>query len=48
VKFQAAYYEAYGPEGLAALHSAAAHARARGLIVVIDGLPERFGLVRGH
>ncbi len=37
VKFQAAYYEAYGPEGLAALHAAAAHARSRGLIVVIDG-----------
>ena len=37
VKFQAAYYEAYGPEGLAALHSTAAHARSRGLIVLIDG-----------
>jgi orotidine-5'-phosphate decarboxylase len=37
VKFQAAYYEAYGPEGLAALHASAAHARSRGLIVLIDG-----------
>lgn len=37
VKFQAAYYEAYGPEGLAALHATAAHARSRGLIVLIDG-----------
>lgn len=37
VKFQAAFYEAYGPEGLAALHASAHHARASGLIVVIDG-----------
>src|SRR5262249_40811734 len=37
VKFQAAYYEAYGPDGLAALHATAASARARGLIVLIDG-----------
>ena len=37
VKLQAAFYEAYGPEGVAALHATAAHARGRGLIVVIDG-----------
>jgi orotidine-5'-phosphate decarboxylase len=37
VKFQSAYYEAYGPEGLAALHATAAHARSRGLMVLIDG-----------
>src|SRR3954469_9607789 len=37
VKFQAAYYEAFGPEGLSALHDTAAHARSRGLIVLIDG-----------
>ena len=37
VKLQAAYYEAYGPEGLAALYATAAHARSRGLIVLIDG-----------
>jgi orotidine-5'-phosphate decarboxylase len=37
VKFQAAYYEAYGPEGLAALHASASYARAQGLIVLIDG-----------
>jgi orotidine-5'-phosphate decarboxylase len=37
VKFQSAFYEAYGPEGLAALHASAAHARSRGLIVLIDG-----------
>jgi orotidine-5'-phosphate decarboxylase len=37
VKLQAAYFEAYGPEGMAALHATAAHARARGLLVVIDG-----------
>jgi orotidine-5'-phosphate decarboxylase len=37
VKFQAAFYEAYGPEGLSALHATAAHAKSRGLIVLIDG-----------
>jgi orotidine-5'-phosphate decarboxylase len=37
VKFQAAYYEAYGPEGMRALFDNAAYARQRGLIVVIDG-----------
>src|SRR4051812_6813338 len=37
VKFQAAYYEAYGPEGLSALHETAAQARSKGLIVLIDG-----------
>jgi orotidine-5'-phosphate decarboxylase len=37
VKFQAAFYEAYGPEGMAALHETAEFAQARGLIVLIDG-----------
>ena len=37
VKFQAAFYEAYGPEGVSALHATAAHARAAGLIVLMDG-----------
>lgn len=37
VKFQAAFYEAYGPEGFAALHATAGHARAAGLIVLLDG-----------
>ena len=37
VKFQAAFYEAYGPEGVAALHDSARWARGRGLIVLIDG-----------
>ncbi|CAN5891855.1 orotidine-5'-phosphate decarboxylase [soil metagenome] len=37
VKFQAAFYEAYGPEGFAALHRSAQYARERGLIVIIDG-----------
>src|SRR5271165_7137728 len=37
VKFQSAFYEAYGPEGVAALHASASHAQARGLIVLIDG-----------
>lgn len=37
VKFQAAFYEAYGPEGVAALHDTAEHAKKNGLLVVIDG-----------
>jgi len=37
VKFQAAFYEAYGPEGVAALHATAHHAKEQGLIVLIDG-----------
>jgi orotidine-5'-phosphate decarboxylase len=37
VKFQEAFYEAYGPEGCAALHVSARYARQSGLIVVIDG-----------
>lgn len=37
VKFQAAFYEAHGPEGMAALHRNAAEARRRGLFVIIDG-----------
>src|SRR4051812_48104606 len=37
VKFQAAFYEMYGPEGMAALRETARHARRNGLIVVIDG-----------
>ncbi|MBX6313035.1 MAG: orotidine-5'-phosphate decarboxylase, partial [Isosphaeraceae bacterium] len=37
VKLQVAFFEAYGPEGCAALHALASHARQRGLIVLIDG-----------
>src|SRR3954451_11254469 len=37
VKFQAAFYEAYGPEGFAALHATAQAARGRGLLVIMDG-----------
>ena len=37
VKFQAAFYEMYGPEGFAALHQTAAYAHGKGLIVLIDG-----------
>jgi orotidine-5'-phosphate decarboxylase len=37
VKFQSAFYEAYGPEGVAALHATAEHARQAGLIVIMDG-----------
>ena len=37
VKFQAAFYEAYGPEGMMALGSTIRHARGRGLLVILDG-----------
>lgn len=37
VKFQIAFYEMYGPEGIAALHATAQYAKEHGLIVVIDG-----------
>ena len=37
VKFQAAFYEAYGPEGVAALHATSTHAREAGLLVLMDG-----------
>ena len=37
VKFQAAFYEVYGPEGFAALHRTAQKAHAKGLIVIMDG-----------
>ena len=37
VKFQAAFYEAYGPEGFRALHLTALYAHSKGLIVVFDG-----------
>ena len=37
VKFQAAFYEARGPEGMGALHDTARHAQDRGLIVIVDG-----------
>ena len=37
VKFQSAFYEAYGPAGVAALHSTMDYARSKGLIIVFDG-----------
>jgi orotidine-5'-phosphate decarboxylase len=37
VKFQAAFYEAYGPPGVATLHASVGYARAKGLIVILDG-----------
>lgn len=37
VKFQSAFFEEFGPEGVAALHEGAAEARRRGLFVIIDG-----------
>ena len=37
VKFQAAFYEMYGPQGYEALHATASHAKTRGLVVIIDG-----------
>lgn len=47
VKFQAAYYEAYGPEGMVALHESARYARERGLIVLIDGKRNDIGSTAG-
>jgi orotidine-5'-phosphate decarboxylase len=37
VKFQAAFYEAYGTEGLGALRESIGYARSRGLMVIFDG-----------
>ncbi len=37
VKFQAAYYETYGPEGMASLQDAIRHARSCDLLVIFDG-----------
>jgi orotidine-5'-phosphate decarboxylase len=37
VKFQSAFYEAYGPEGVGALHATASYARGMGLVVLMDG-----------
>ncbi len=37
VKFQSAFYEAYGPAGISALHATMEHARKRGLLVIFDG-----------
>lgn len=37
LKFQAAFYEAYGPEGMAALHATVEHARTRDVLVIFDG-----------
>ncbi|GAC1450444.1 MAG: orotidine-5'-phosphate decarboxylase [Isosphaeraceae bacterium] len=37
VKFQLAFYELYGPEGLAALHGTVGHAQRSGLVVILDG-----------
>ena len=37
VKFQSAFYEAYGPPGFVALHETVEHAKRMGLIVILDG-----------
>jgi orotidine-5'-phosphate decarboxylase len=37
VKFQAAFYEQFGPEGMSALESSARHAHDAGLLVILDG-----------
>lgn len=37
VKFQMAFYERYGPEGLGALQATARRARELGLVVILDG-----------
>jgi len=36
VKFQCAFYEAFGPEGVAALHATASYAHDRDLVVIVD------------
>ena len=37
VKFQSAFYEAFGPQGLAALHATVEHAKRNGLLAIFDG-----------
>ncbi len=37
VKFQSAFYEAYGPAGVAALHANIVEAQSKGLMVIVDG-----------
>ena len=37
VKFQSAFYEAFGPQGLAALHATVEHAKKNNLLVIFDG-----------
>lgn len=37
VKFQSAFYEAYGPAGITALHATMEYARSKGLLVIFDG-----------
>jgi len=37
VKFQSAFYEAYGPAGVAAMHATVSYAHERNLVVIIDG-----------
>jgi len=37
IKFQSAFYEAYGPEGIAALHATIEHARNRDVLTIFDG-----------
>ncbi|NGX95814.1 MAG: orotidine-5'-phosphate decarboxylase, partial [Candidatus Afipia apatlaquensis] len=36
VKFQAAYYEMYGPKGMEALLNSVEYARSKGMIIIID------------
>src|SRR6516164_4780281 len=37
VKFQSAFYEAYGPAGVAAMHASIVLAQSKGLMVIVDG-----------
>jgi orotidine-5'-phosphate decarboxylase len=48
VKPQSACFERYGPPGVAALHALIAHARSRGLIVVLDAKRGDIGLTAEH
>src|SRR5262245_25452317 len=47
VKFQSAYYEVYGPEGVVGLHESARYAREKGLVVVLDGKRNDIGTTAG-
>jgi orotidine-5'-phosphate decarboxylase len=48
VKFQAACYERYGAAGVRALEHASAHARARGLLVLLDAKRGDIGISAEH
>ncbi len=48
VKFQSACFERYGSRGLAALERSIAHARSRGIIVILDAKRGDIGISAAH